>query len=150
MSLQDICVSFSKAAYSHGSMYHKNIMRMFRWKKILEPLVQRTGRFKESQIPFTLLRPHKNNKIMLIMSVILPQTPWQLRGMGLPGRSQVFPPSSCLHCSVLCKATISYLLTSSELIFYEEATFLRWFSVYLRQLGGKRLCAKLKMKREPC
>ena len=84
------------------------------------------------------------------MSVILLQTPWQLRGMCLPGRSQVFPPSSCLHCSVLCKATISYLLTSSELIFYEGETSLRWFSVYLSQLGGKRLCAKLKMKREPC
>lgn len=37
------------------------VMNVSGLKNILEPLVQRTGRFKESRIPFTLLRPHRNN-----------------------------------------------------------------------------------------
>ena len=62
------------------------------------------------------------------MSVLLLKLLGRLRGFAYEAEvSQVFPPSSCLYHSVLCKATISDLHTSLELIFCDGASSLRWF-----------------------
>lgn len=125
---------FPLACVSQGIVRHA-----LRWEKILELLALGLG------IPFTLLRPHRNKGNYANYVNYTLQTPWQFMEQGrcaYKGElSQVFPPSSCLCWRVLCKV-YSYHLASSELIFYEGAASLRWFSVYLRQLAGKRLCAE--------